>query len=260
MRRLRVEKILPIGLILFLIVSCASSSNLNPGQAPNLTKVGAVYQSAPESVFPDEILTRDLSYFLEISLGSEYGVGSFTVKKWRTDIRIEVLGQPTLADMLALKSVINELNELLHPGIQLTIVPDHGNLQIHFIPHSQFYQFEPPGIIFYGGFFHSWWNYAGEIYRSRVVIGSDRVDQTHRTHLIREELTQALGLMNDSMKYKDSIFYQGTSHVVEFSPLDQRMIRWLYSDVIQPGMTQYQIRKVFHNPVLWEKSIVKTYP
>ncbi len=260
MQRLLREKPPLFSLILFFIASCASSSHMGPGKAPDLTAVDAVSPSVPESVSPDELLTRDLPYFLEIALGSEYGVGSFTVKKWTTDIRIEVSGQPTLADMLALQSVIRELNELVHPGIQLSIVPDHGNLQMYFIPHSQFYQFEPPGIIFYGGFFRSWWNYAGEIYRSRVVIGSDRVDQIHRTHLIREELTQALGLMNDSMKYKDSIFYQGASHVVEYSPLDQRVIRWLYSDVIQPGMTRHQIRKVFNNPVLWEKSIVKTYP
>ena len=48
-------------------------------------------------------------------------------------------------------------------------------------------------------------------------------------HLLREELTQSLGLFNDSWKYPESIFYQGWSTVTEYSDMDKRLIDMLYN-------------------------------
>ncbi len=182
-----------------------------------------------------------LRYFLEVALGSEYGLGDFTVKKWAQDLQIEIMGAPTPEDYQTLNRVVQELNEILAPYRRISISSSPGNVQLYFIPHHEFYQFEPKGIVFSGGFFWDWWRGSGEIYRARVVIASDRISQRLRNHLIREELTQVLGLMNDSMRYPESIFYQAYSEVQQFSPLDKQVIRLLYNPNVLPGMADFQV-------------------
>jgi len=180
-------------------------------------------------------------YFLDIALGAEYGVGDFRIKKWVDDLRIEVKGEPTFEDRRELNQVIGELNELLGGNLNVSLVESGGNVDFHFLPHSRFYEYEPSGLVFTNGFFWNWWNYAGEIYRGRVVIGSDRISQPLRNHLIREELTQLLGLMNDSMKYPESIFYQGHSEVQSFTELDKAVIRMLYNSSLKPGTLDFEV-------------------
>ena len=192
---------------------------------------------------PPPLTDKDVQrYFMEIALGSEYGLGDFTIKKWVQDIQLEVLGEPTGEDMETLRKVVAELNELLDMRIRIELVSSGGNVKLHFIPHQAFSQYEPPGIIFYGGFFWNWWNFAGEIHTGQIVIGSDRLSQAERNHLIREEVTQTLGLMNDSMRYRDSIFYQGRTETDRFSEIDRQLIRMLYSDGISAGMNIFDLR------------------
>lgn len=240
--------------LMFFLMSCASQKKI---ASSDDNSEGIRTHAFPYAEDTAPILTSDelqaqvlkanqanYKYFLKIALGSEYGLGDFTVKKWASDVRIEVVGQPTAGDFASLRRVIEELNALLAPRINLEVVSGDGNLHMYFVPHDEFHQYEPPGIVFYGGFFWNWWNYSGEIYKSRIVIASDRITQNHRSHLIREELTQALGLMNDAMDYEDSIFYQGYSETTAFSSLDRAVIKMLYNEHIIAGMSNFQIEEV----------------
>jgi hypothetical protein len=115
-----------------------------------------------------------------------------------------------------------------------------ANCEIHFAPESRFASIEPQYVPTNYGFFWTNWNADGEIYWSRVLISTTNVTQQERAHLIREELTQSLGLMNDSYAYADSVFYQEWTDVTQYSPADRRVIDMLYSDLVSPGMTQAQ--------------------
>jgi hypothetical protein len=48
-------------------------------------------------------------------------------------------------------------------------------------------------------------------------------------HLLREELTQSLGLCNDSYDYPESIFYQGWTETTEYAEIDKELIQMLYN-------------------------------
>jgi hypothetical protein len=48
-------------------------------------------------------------------------------------------------------------------------------------------------------------------------------------HLLREELTQSLGLINDTYDYPESIFYQGWTETTEYAPIDRELIQMLYN-------------------------------
>jgi hypothetical protein len=50
-----------------------------------------------------------------------------------------------------------------------------------------------------------------------------------KKHILREELTQSIGLLNDSMKYPNSIFYQGWTFPTEYTELDKEVIKRHYN-------------------------------
>ncbi|MEB3230087.1 MAG: DUF2927 domain-containing protein [Leptolyngbyaceae bacterium] len=204
-----------------------------------------------QTVFPSpsRYTAAEMSYFAEIALGSEFGNASERVRKWDDDIRIQVHGTPTERDRQALAGIVAELNTLLNQngsdGIQVDIVEgraaSQANVDIYFVPQSDFARYEPnyqPGNM---GFAYVNWNHD-RIYQARVLITTEGVTQAERSHLIREELTQSLGLLRDSYRYSDSIFYQGWTSTNAFSSIDRAVIQMLYSRTITPGMNGYQAR------------------
>ena len=126
--------------------------------------------------------------------------------RWADDVRIKVYGAPTDADINALNRVVGELNQLVS-GLTLSVTDGKAEVEMYFVPESRFSAIEPQYIPVNLGFFRVWWNSQGTIYRARILITSEGVTQQERTHLIREELTQSLGLFKDSWKYPESIFY-----------------------------------------------------
>jgi len=98
------------------------------------------------------------------------------------------------------------------------------------------------------GYFSVWWNEIGAIYYASVLISSEGLSQQERSHLIREELTQSLGIIKDSNRYKDSIFFQGWTNTINYTSIDRAIISLLYDSLIKPNMTKDQVRKVLGLP------------
>jgi hypothetical protein len=125
-------------------------------------------------------------------------------------------------------------------GLSGCIGGPKANCEIHFAPESRFASIEPHYVPTNYGFFWTNWNADGEIYWARVLISTTDITEQERAHLIREELTQSLGLMNDSYAHADSVFYQEWTDVTQYSPADTRVIGMLYSDLVSPDMTREQ--------------------
>lgn len=186
---------------------------------------------------------EEIDYFLEIAFGAEYGESEARVLKWNADIRIQVFGDPSPEDLASLSGVILELNNLIQKP-KLTIVPQDPNITIHFLPENRFMEAEPNYVpINFGFFWTSWHDDNLELYSANILIAVDQISQSERSHLIREELTQSLGLMNDSNKYKTSIFFTGWTETQKYSEIDKKAIRTLYSQNMKSGMTIPEILK-----------------
>lgn len=260
------------------IFSLISGSMLSTYQLPNpatwldiakraadeaRTFQASFHQASVETQLPRKSYTAaQINYFLEITLKSEYADSDATIKKWDKDIHIKVLGSPTPEDLRTLQSVIDELNTLVS-GIRLQVVsvaenPTTGNtssnlsllgkeqnLEMYFVPESEFSQYESNYQPINYGFFWNWWNDNYVIDRSKVLISTVGVTQKERSHLIREELTQSLGLMQDSYLYSDSIFYQPWTDTNHYAEIDKAVIEMLYRPEIRPGMTKSQVLEVF---------------
>ncbi|MCJ7472472.1 MAG: DUF2927 domain-containing protein [Actinobacteria bacterium] len=185
----------------------------------------------------------EIEYFFEIAFGTEYGASQSLLHKWTNNIRIKVNGTPTSADLDTLNQVVTELNSLVD-SISLQIVGQDPNIDIHFTTMDQFASIIPSYVDGNMGYFSVWWNEAGAIYYANILIASEGLSQQERSHLIREELTQSLGIMKDSNRYEDSIFFQGWTNTINYTPGDRAIISLLYDSRLKPNMTQDQVKIV----------------
>ncbi|KAM3094435.1 DUF2927 domain-containing protein [Phormidesmis sp. 146-12] len=196
---------------------------------------------------PGEYTQEQIRYFMEVAMGAEYSnVNGAKIRKWQEDLRIKVLGTPTNADLETLNTVINEINELTAGNVRLQLVTQNPNVTIHFAPEWKFKQLEANYQPINYGYIWTQWN-NDTITNANILITSKQVTQKERSHLIREELTQSLGLMQDSNRYADSMFYQPWTDVTQYSSLDRALIKMLYSPQIRPGMNQAQVINVLNS-------------
>ena len=63
--------------------------------------------------------TEEIEYFLRIALGSEFAYSADRIRKWASDVRIGVWGEPTAEDILTLSSVVGEINAIID-GVLIT--------------------------------------------------------------------------------------------------------------------------------------------
>lgn len=188
---------------------------------------------------------EEIDYFNEIAFGLEYGK-SGVIHKWdKPEITISVKGDPAEEHIKELNEVMDELSDLTN--INFKIVDKNPDIRIYFINHSEFNKYitNKNTAEQNWGYFYLWWRSNNEIYRSNIYIAIDKGTIESQLHLIREELTQCMGLMNDSYSYEDSIFYQGWGTVREYSGVDKTVIKLLYNPKIKPGMTKSRIQKMF---------------
>ena len=196
--------------------------------------------------FSDE----ELTYFSEIALGSEFEPKSIhRLKRWEKNINIHLTGNYTKKDSIEVLKVINELNHIIDDiSIKISGSKQKSNLIIYFIPKLKFQQFNKNAERCSGGYFHYKWNIWVGIYEGYILI-NEKLISDYRYSVIREEITQSLGLPNDSWRYPQSIFYQGYSRRTEYAPIDIKMIQLLYNNHLPVGMT----KKAYERNILFGK-------
>jgi len=142
-----------------------------------------------------------------------------------------------------LDQVISDLNELIsRDNIELRIVSDsaQSNMTIFLGTGDEFAQVYPPAANFVNnnfGLFFVYFNSANILTRSIMYVDTSRPTVTEQRHLLREELTQSLGLAKDSFRFSNSIFQQAFStKVTEYNNFDEAIIQMLYHPQMQPGL------------------------
>ena len=202
--------------------------------------------TSPQKLAASQEVSTDgppaVEYFYEVAFGGEFASSELALHKWSRDIRIKVHGKPTADDLDTLSQVVGDLNDLV-AGLTIRIEETNANVDLYFVPESEFLSIESKYISTNYGFFRVWWDRKGSIHKARILISSKGITQKQRSHLVREELTQILGLLNDSWRYPDSIFYQGWTSVNEYTALDRTLISWLYLPELISRMSPSQTRR-----------------
>jgi hypothetical protein len=173
-----------------------------------------------------------------------YEAAAGWIKKWQAVIRIKVLGDPTESDLTTVRAVARELDELIDPiSVRVTGSDEDANVFWTVIPWDQFDEvLSIPKTVESAGQ-GEYISRAGVISVAWLVVDSGlRGDR--RQHVIREEITQIVGLPRDSWTYPESIFHEGESKTTEFTELGKAVIRLLCDPRIEPGMTVEEIEKL----------------
>jgi predicted nucleotidyltransferase len=174
---------------------------------------------------------EERDYFKKIAKFTEYN-GEREISRWTSDIKIFVKGERKEELLEELNRIITELNDLINP-IDILIVnrEEESNFQILFGSQQMYNDFNPKSIKYtndnWGLFFI---NSGKEITRGSMFVDTYRCEDLNgQKHLLREELTQSLGLTNDTYDYPESVFYQNWTETTEYAPIDRVLIDMLYN-------------------------------
>lgn len=190
-----------------------------------------------------------MAYFDAVALGFEFGNAPEVTRKWREDLRIFVGGNPNEALMLELAEIIAEVNALTTDGFDIGITTDtlESNGYIFFGSGKDFVKrFAPAAPHVDSNFGLFFVNYDGSdyIYESIIYVDIFRANPDAQKHLLREELTQSLGLARDSPQYDDSIFQRDWTLVTSYAPIDRDLIRLLYHPAMPAGIEKKGVDEI----------------
>jgi len=177
---------------------------------------------------------EEISYFNEVARSSEYSdQDKGLVCKWESDVNIFVTGEKPSELMSELDRVVGELNNIIDPiNINFVNNKSEANFVICFGSQYDYHKVAPSSV---GYTEHNWGlfmvNTGKVIRRGSMYVDIYRCTKLKgQKHLLREELTQALGLFNDSYRYDNSIFQQSWTTTTEYAPIDVKLIEMLYNN------------------------------
>lgn len=188
----------------------------------------------------DIVLSEELiNYFSEIAFDPNV-ISHPRLKTWNKPLRIKIIGGYTPEDSLEVINVIEDLNTILHTT-RLSLVNEDYNIIIYFTGREGFKRNAAKHAWEAAGHFYIRWHPKEQYVTAGKILISTLISEKRRKHVIREELTQVLGLMKDSYSYPGSIFYQKYSEVTAYSPIDIGVLKlW---DALKP-VTGYKKEEV----------------
>ena len=201
-----------------------------------------------------------IDYFKEIALGFEFGNSTEVTRRWESGMRIFVGGTPTLALTDELNLIIAEINTLTNSASFSAQIVNDSTL-------SNYYTFFGSGdayarmfpdlsnlITSNWGLLTMFWNGSQQLYTGYMYVDIFRANASERKHLLREEITQSLGLARDSDTYPESIFQQSfDTKVTTYAEIDEALIRLLYHPDMNVGLNETQIDERLRQIIKAEK-------
>jgi hypothetical protein len=215
-----------------------------------------------EEVLPESGLTEYqtdvIDYFKEIALGFEFGNASRITRRWSNDMKIFVGGSPTPELLTELDIIVDDIMSLTTTSFSIEMVSDsaQSNYYIYFGSGNSYSEIFPSlaGLVDSNwGLFNIFWNGSNELHTGYMYVDIYRASSVEQKHLLREELTQSLGLAKDSSLYSESIFQQAFStKVTEYAEIDKDLIRLLYHPDMRTGLNIIQVDGVLRNILLYK--------
>ncbi|MEL6388957.1 MAG: DUF2927 domain-containing protein [Bacteroidota bacterium] len=215
--------------------------SVSDGMETSIGQITIEVISARVSDPSDEFIDRVAEYFGEVALGFEFGSASRITRKWRDTIRFSITGNITAELQIELDRIVQELNSLITDGFYIDPEPvdDGNNVTMFFGTGEEFAERYSPAASFVNsntGLFFVNFDQDDYISWATMWVDSRQLSGNAAKHILREELTQLLGLARDSNRYVDSIFYEQWSTVTMYTTLDREIIRMLYHPMMTTGL------------------------
>ncbi len=199
-----------------------------------------------------------IEYFSEIALGFEFGGASQITRKWAIDMKIFVGGNKPQDLMNELQDITAEINALATDGFNISIVADslQSNFYIFLGSGSRYAEIYPSQSSLVNnnwGLFSVYWDGSDQLNKGNMYVDIIRANLIEQKHLLREELTQSLGLAKDSPRYPESIFQMAWTTTTEYADLDEDLIRLLYHLDMRIGLNKAQAEELLRDIIISEK-------
>ena len=188
---------------------------------------------------------KEVRWSYEILFGSEFKNTWKGCRRWVFSPTLSAYSHDPAHHALT-RDIIIHLNQVLadSPIRHIRLLPPNdyrANIKVHFAPLAQFPKLSAEAgfevVDDNLGFFWLSWNKRNHIIRSTILLASDKLESEALRHFAYEEITQSLGLPNDSNLFRDSIFYAGDFKKGDPTALterDTRLIQLLYNH-LTPG-------------------------
>lgn len=197
---------------LFLLTSCYRSK-LNEEQIQNISS---------------DFSKSELEYFYELAFKNEITAKTIKLKKWDKNIKIGLTGEYVKEDSLEVNKIANELNEIINTVDINTTTFDDSNLKIHFASYQEFDKYHKCATMGTHGFFLIKNDFSNKI-TSGIILINKSLKGNDRKSTIRNEISNSLGLINDSYKYPLSAFQQFENKNITYAEIDKKVISLLYN-------------------------------
>ena len=189
--------------------------------------------------------------FCKITLENEFNKKKTPCKKWENNIKIYVFFQEYITQLdVELNSIINEINSM-SDTIKLIRVDNKNdaNLEIFLCSHKMYKKISPKSewnnIDNNYGLSTIYYNNRYIIQKGRIYVDIYRTKELKcQKHLLREELTQSLGLVND-IYMDNSIFNKKWECTNSYTYFDRLIIKFFLSKHIKAGMDENDIKKSY---------------
>ena len=203
-----------------------------------------------DDILPEFILSEYeidiIDYFKEIALGFEFGNTSNITRKWNSEMKVFIGGEPSFELLAEFEKIRTEINELKTDGFNVTVVDDslQSNYYIFFGSGTKYAEMFPDEANLVNsnwGLFYLLWNGQNQFYSGHMYVDIIRANSIEQKHLLREEFTQSLGFARDSQLYMESIFQSDWTTTIEYAPIDQDLIRLLYHPEMSVGLNELEV-------------------
>lgn len=234
----------------FIIADTQAFGNSSGNAISDLSGMSRV--SAYASDAEDENLTYSnseiIDYFCDVVFSSELDGYVGYACKWTSPIKYRIYGERSDEDIALFGELVEYLNGVEgFPGMSEAETPDEANFEIYYTTEAAM-----PGL--FNNYIEGSWGMATfwwqkdthEIVKARSAIVCDVTDQYAKNTVMLEEITQAMGLGNDSLVYPDSLYYQNWSQPQKMPYIDRCIFELLYNPGVPVGATEETAREILY--------------
>lgn len=214
-----------------------------------------IYRKATKvDYLPTAYESELIEYFEEIALKSEIDKNINETIKWNKSMSLYVVkDKPYKRQMASIKKAIEGVNYLATDGFRIELTEDktEKNAILYLSSRNDVedldYHFLKGINGDFAGLSEARYNWRNHIISAKIFIDIEESIEVQES-VILEELTQSIGLMNDSEKYPNSIFYEKQMaeniHNNKYSPIDKDVIKLLYHHRMKSGLNSEQVKNV----------------
>ena len=196
-----------------------------------------------------------INYFNEVALNAEFDDTSDRIIKWTEPMSLYIIKDGEFDTQISIiKNTISKINNLTKGEFKIQLVDNYlKSNAVFFLLEKDKVELLVPS--FFEGIEEesaglTVIEYDSENYEikyAKIFIDINEPLESQES-IILEELTQSIGLMNDSEKYANSIFYQNKAldsiNTMEYSKMDIDIIKMLYHPKMKPGLNFKKAEKV----------------